>query len=77
MDAKTRILALHLLSRIDRNPAYTQNLGLAAVRIENIRKLTAAGTAPERISLLIPSAAGTTKGKNQPSDSVSGRKHKK
>ncbi len=62
MDAKTRILALHLLSRIDRNPAYTQNLGLAAVRIENIRKLTAAGTAP---------------GKNQPFDSVSGRNHKR
>ena len=48
MDAKTRILTLHLLNRIDKNPVYTQNLGLVAVGIENRRKLTAAGTAREK-----------------------------
>ena len=47
MNAKTRILTIHLLNRIDKNPVYTQNLGLVAVGIENRRKLTAAGIARE------------------------------
>lgn len=66
MDAKTRILTLHLLNRIDKNPAYTQNLGLVAVGIENRRKLTAAGIAREKY-----------KTPDKASGSGSGRTHEK